>query len=81
MVRGFCIGKAFVSSYWAKLQAQGRILPLCSVMTSDVKTSVVQYLYVVILAGGVLNLTIVLQILWYAKNTREQATLQAKKRE
>ncbi|KAL0053032.1 hypothetical protein WJX82_011698 [Trebouxia sp. C0006] len=31
--------------------------------------------------GGVLNLTIVLQILWYAKNTREQATLQAKKRE
>ncbi len=50
-------------------------------MTSDVKTSVVQYLYMVILAGGVLNLTIVLQILWYAKNTREQATLQAKKRE
>jgi hypothetical protein len=47
----------------------------------DGKTSVIQYLYVVILAGGVLNLTIVLQILWYAKNTREQATLQAKKRE
>jgi len=32
-------------------------------------------------AGGVLNLIIVLQILWYAKNTQEQAKRQAKKME
>ena len=50
-------------------------------MASGDNTAAVQYLYVVILAGGVLNLTIVLQILWYTKNTREQAKLQAKKKE
>lgn len=50
-------------------------------MTSDVETAVVQSLYVVIPAGGVLNLIIVFQILWYAKNTREQAKKQAKKKD
>lgn len=49
--------------------------------TSGVKPAVIQYLFVVTFAGGVLNLTIVLQILWYAKNTREQAKLRAKKKE
>lgn len=57
------------------------MLLLCSMTTSGVKPAVVQYLFVVIFAGGVLNLTIVLQILWYAKNTREQAKLRAKKKE
>lgn len=33
------------------------------------------------LAGGILNLIITLQILWYDKNTRAQAKQSAKKKE
>lgn len=71
MVRGFCIGESPVSCLVQPFLGSACVQPTIYEVANIVRD----------LAGGILNLIITLQILWYDKNTRAQAKRSAKKKE
>lgn len=70
MVRGFCIGMISPDLFCDRAWPNNSCKHCCANKFS-----------ILCIAGGILNLIITLQILWYAKNTRTQAKRLAKKKE